>query len=253
MTPPLFFYPVCYTRGMQDPSFHAQDLEHAERHAGSGAMIRDIIIGMSDGLTVPFALAAGLSGAVDSTGIIMTAGLAEIAAGSISMGLGGYLAAKNDSEHYDHELAREYDEVVTLPHKERQEVIDIFKEYGLTDVDVAPILKHFAEDHDAWVAFMMKHELGLDKPDEAHASRSAITIAVSYMVGGAVPLAPYFFVPQPHTALLVSAGFTAVALALFGWAKSRYNGTNPWSGALRTMIIGGIAAGVAYGLAKLIS
>ena len=226
---------------------------HVEHHFKSTVAVRDIIIGMSDGLTVPFALAAGLSGAVDHSSIIVVAGLAEIVAGSISMGLGGYLAAQSEADHYYTELAREYREVKELPDIERKEVSDSLKEYGLGDAEIAPILASFENDHDMWVKFMMRNELQLEEPMPRRALFSALTIAGSYIVGGALPLAPYFFVQDPHQALLVSVGVTLCALLVFGYLKSRFVGVNPWKGALRTAIIGSIAAAAAFYIAKLIA
>jgi VIT1/CCC1 family predicted Fe2+/Mn2+ transporter len=226
---------------------------HIEKHFGAGPRVRDAILGMSDGLTVPFALAAGLTGAVDSSTIIIAAGLAEIAAGSVSMGLGGYLAAQNEAEHYAHELKHERYEIEHMPDHEREEVIEIFEEYGLTKADLGPVLRHFEEHPDDWVNFMMKHELGLDKPDERAGIRSALTIAGAYVVGGIIPLSPYFFTDDLTTALLFSTAFTAIALCVFGWFKSRLIGSSPLKGAVRTLAIGGAAAAVAYGLARLLS
>ena len=223
---------------------------HTEPHFKATDTVRDVIIGMSDGLTVPFALAAGLSGAVDHSSIIVIAGMAEIVAGAISMGLGGYLAAQNDADHYYSELAREYREVKEVPEKEKQEVSESLKEYGLTDTEIDPVLKSFEKNHDMWVKFMMRNELKLEEPHPRRALWSALTIAVSYIVGGAVPLAPYFFIVNPHEALLVSASVTLGALAVFGYAKSRFVGVNPWKGALRTAIIGSIAAAAAYFIAR---
>jgi len=224
-----------------------------EKHFKASAVVRDIIIGMSDGLTVPFALAAGLSGAVDNSSIIVVAGLAEIVAGSISMGLGGYLAAQNDADHYYNERAIEYREVRETPERERAEVKEIFRAYGLGDAEINPILDHFEKNHDAWVDFMMRHELNLDEPNPKRSVHSAGTIAASYIVGGIVPLSPYLFVYSPHEALAISVVVTLCALIAFGYIKSRFVGVNPWKGALRTAIIGSIAAGAAYFLARLIS
>ena len=131
---------------------------HIEKHSTAGARVRDIVIGMSDGLTVPFALAAGLSGAAASSGLIVTGGLAEIAAGAIAMGLGGYLAAKSDRDHYFNEKRREFEEVIEKPDQEKYEVEEVFKSYGLTDKQIAPILQAFQADHQAWVNFMMRFE-----------------------------------------------------------------------------------------------
>src|SRR3984885_7921650 len=174
--------------------------EHVERHFTATAAVRDIVIGMSDGLTVPFALAAGLTGAAavlaHGTGIIVLAGLAEIAAGSIAMGLGGYLAAKTDSEHYASERRREIRETVELPDIETYEVVKVFQDYGLSRDEMDPIVKAITSDQKKWVDFMMRFELGLEEPDPARAARSAAKIAVSYIVGGLVPLAPYILMKQ---------------------------------------------------------
>ncbi len=225
---------------------------HSETHFKAGDTVRDVIIGMSDGLTVPFALSAGLSGAVGTSAIVVIAGLAEIVAGSISMGLGGYLAAQSDVDHYASELAREYFEVEKFPQKERDEVSEIFKEYGLVDAEINPILDNFEKNPDQWVSFMMRHELGLEKPYPKRQLVSAGTIAVSYVVGGIVPLSPYFFVSNPHEAFLISIGLTLCALIAFGYIKSTFIGVNPWKGALRTTIVGALAAGAAYFIGRMI-
>lgn len=224
-----------------------------EYHFTASATVRDVIIGMSDGLTVPFALAAGLSGAVTQTDIIVIAGLAEIAAGCISMGLGGYMAATSDAEHYHIEEQREYDEVKAIPDQEKQEVREIFESYGMRDVHIEPILKHFEGDHKMWVEFMMRNELNLEKPDDARARKSGLTIAVSYLVSGFIPLSPYMFIHAPHEALAVSASVTLLALVVFGYIKARLIGNNPWRSAGQTVLIGGLAAAAAYLLAKAIS
>jgi VIT1/CCC1 family predicted Fe2+/Mn2+ transporter len=223
---------------------------HIERHFTASEVVRDIVIGMSDGLTVPFALAAGLSGAVNATRIIVVAGLAEIAAGSIAMGLGGYLAAKNDAEHYASEYQREADEVVEKPAAETKEVFDILAGYGLTRAEATPILEAFKRQPEQWVEWMMRFELGLEEPDPKRALQSALTIAGSYVAGGLIPLAPYMLVAHPPTALLWSVGSTVTALAAFGYAKGRFTGTNPGKSALRTAVIGGLAAGAAFLIAK---
>lgn len=215
-------------------------------------MVRDIVIGMADGLTVPFALAAGLSGAVDGTRIVVVAGLAEIAAGAIAMGLGGYLAAKNDAEHYASELHREEREVMERTADEEQEVREILKTYGLNPDQVDPILTHFKANPKVWVDWMMRFELNLDEPHPSRAITSAITIAVSYIVGGMVPLTPYILVPTPAVALQYSAIATMVALFAFGYMKGTFTGTQPWRSAFRTTLIGGVAAAAAFGIAKAI-
>jgi len=226
---------------------------HVERHFTGTALIRDVVIGMSDGLTVPFALAAGLSGAVSSTAIIITAGLAEVAAGSIAMGLGGYLASRSDSEHYESERLREASEITEIPHAEIAEVDTIFRAYGLDDAEIAPIVAAFQKRPQAWIDFMMRFELGLERPDPKRAFSSAFTIAAAYIVGGLIPLASYFFVPNIHLALLWSAIVTLVALFIFGYVKGRFTGTTPLRSAFQTVLIGGLAASAAFGLARLFS
>lgn len=225
---------------------------HHEEHLQSSDFLRDVVIGMSDGLTVPFALAAGLSGAVDSTSLIVIAGIAEIAAGSIAMGLGGYLAGKTEVDHYNSELRREYDEVERVPHKEREEVKEFFANLGLSDEVQQQAVEEMTKDKEKWVDFMMKYELGLDKPDPNRARKSAFNIGLSYVVGGLVPLLPYFFTEHPLTGLQYSAIITILCLFVFGYLKSSFTGVNPWSGALRVTLIGAIAAGCAFGVAKLI-
>ena len=231
---------------------------HVERHFTAGETVRDIVIGMSDGLTVPFALAAGLTGAINSSGIIVTAGLAEIAAGSIAMGLGGYLAAKSDAEHYAKEREREKREVIEIPEEEMREVAQVFHSYGLTKEESAPIVEALSKHPKRWVDFMMRFELGLEKPDPKRALVSALTIAGSYVAGGLIPLAPYIvsvYVRElsVFTALLVSVGLTLVALFVFGFVKGRFTGTRPLRSALQTALIGSVAAGAAFLIARVIS
>src|SRR4051812_9403783 len=226
-------------------------MEHTEEHLQSAAWLTDIVIGMSDGLTVPFALAAGLSGAVSSTGIIVIAGIAEIAAGSIAMGLGGYLAGKTEIDHYNSELRREYQEVETVPEKEKEEVREFFENLGLSKDIQQQAVEEIAKDKQKWVDFMMKYELGLDKPDPKRATKSAMNIGLSYVVGGLVPLSPYFFINTPVDALKISILVTLICLFIFGYFKSRMTGIHPWAGALRVMLIGAVAAGAAFGVAKI--
>jgi len=233
---------------------HAHD--HVEQHFTATAAVRDIVIGMSDGLTVPFALAAGLTSAAAAlaagTGIIVTAGIAEIAAGSIAMGLGGYLAAKTDSEHYASELDREYRETVELPEIETEEVAKVFREYGLTEAQMQPVVAAITGDQKRWVDFMMRFELGLEQPDPKRAARSAATIAVSYIVGGLIPLAPYILMKEVLPALWSSVGVTLLALLIFGGIKGHFTGVKPWRSGLQTALVGGLAAAVAFGIARLI-
>ncbi len=226
---------------------------HIEQHFTAGETVRDIVIGMSDGLTVPFALAAGLSGAVSSTGIIVTAGLAEIAAGSIAMGLGGYLAARSDAEHYASERLREQQEVVEKPDLERAEVQEVFESYGLTAEESAPIVAALSRRPEAWIDFMMRFELGLEAPDPKRALTSALTIAASYIAGGLIPLSPYILISHAPTALIISVVATLIALTVFGYIKGRFTGSQPIRSALQTALIGGLAAGAAFLIARAIS
>ena len=225
---------------------------HVERHFTGTATVRDIVIGMSDGLTVPFALAAGLSGAVDNTTIIVTAGLAEIAAGSIAMGLGGYLAARSDAEHYQAEREREELEVKQKAAVEEEEVAQVFRSYGLSTEQVEPLVAALRERPEAWVDFMMRFELGLEKPDPRRALASALTIAGAYVVGGFIPLGPYIAL-SASAALFASVGITLLALAVFGYVKGHFTGAAPLRSSLQTVLIGGLAAAAAFGIARGIS
>ena len=224
---------------------------HHEEHLQSSDFLRDIVIGMSDGLTVPFALAAGLSGAVDSTNIIVIAGIAEIAAGSIAMGLGGYLAGKTEQDHYRSEVKREYYEVENLRHREIEETKEFFAGIGLSPELQEKATVEIAQDKDKWVQFMMKYELGLDEPDPKRARKSAFNIGTSYIAGGLVPLSPYFFVSHPIVGLQYSVVLTLLCLFIFGWIKSKTTGINPWAGAIRVTLIGAMAAAAAFGVARL--
>jgi VIT1/CCC1 family predicted Fe2+/Mn2+ transporter len=226
---------------------------HTERHFTAGEAVRDVVIGMSDGLTVPFALAAGLSGTVSSTRIVVTAGLAEIVAGSIAMGLGGYLAARSDAEHYASERAREQKEVAEVPEVEKNEVADVFRAYGLTDEQSAPIVRALRDRPEAWADFMMKFELGLERPDPKRALKSALTIAGAYFAGGLIPLAPYILMKTAPAALNASVIITLIALLIFGYIKGTFTGAKPLKSALQTALIGGLAASAAFGIAKAIS
>jgi vacuolar iron transporter family protein len=207
---------------------------------------------MADGLTVPFALAAGLSGAIDQTAIIVTAGLAEIAAGSIAMGLGGYMAAKSDAEHYAKEREREKREVAEIPHEEMREVAEVFEAYGLTPEQTWPIVEALRKQPRAWVDFMMRFELGLEKPNPKRALTSALTIAGAYTAGGLIPLSPYIFSQNSGDALLLSIVLTLIALLIFGFVKGRFTGTRPIKSALQTAFIGSVAAGAAFAIARII-
>ena len=227
--------------------------QHVEKHFTASATIRDVVIGMSDGLTVPFALAAGLSGAVDSTRVVITAGLAEIAAGSIAMGLGGYLAARTDAEHYASERAREIRETVEIPEEEKREVAEVFQHYGLSETLANNAADAISKNRKRWIDFMMRFELGLEEPDPRRARSSALTIALSYMAGGLVPLAPYFIFRRMATALEGSIAVTLVALLLFGYVKGRFTVKKPLRSAWQTAVVGGLAAAAAFAIAKLIA
>ena len=232
---------------MHDHSHH-----HPEEHLQSSDLLRDVVIGMSDGLTVPFALAAGLSGAVATSSIVVIAGIAEIAAGSIAMGLGGYLAGKTEQDHYNSELKREYAEVERIPEMEKKEVKDFFESIGLSHDLQMKATEEIATDKKQWVDFMMKFELGLDKPDPRRARKSALNIGISYIVGGIIPLSPYFFISNSKEALKYSVIATLICLFIFGYFKSKITGVPIISGALKVMLIGALAAGAAYGVAMLI-
>jgi vacuolar iron transporter family protein len=226
---------------------------HVERHFTAGESVRDVVIGMSDGLTVPFALAAGLSGAVASAGIVVTAGLAEVAAGSIAMGLGGYLAAKSDAEHYASELAREEREIRDVPDVEAAEVSDILVGFGVAPADAGTVVAAMQRAPDKWRDFMMRFELGLEAPDPRRALRSALTIAASYVVGGLVPLVPYMIAPTVRAALPISVAVTLLALAVFGYVKGHFTGAGALRSGVQTTLIGGVAAAAAFMIARLVS
>jgi VIT1/CCC1 family predicted Fe2+/Mn2+ transporter len=230
---------------------------HVEGHFESTEAVRDIVIGLSDGLTVPFALAAGLSGAVASSHIVVLAGFAEIAAGSIAMGLGGYLAARGDAEHYVSERQREEREIIERTHDEEEEIYEIFEQYSVDRVSAGPVLAALKQNPTAWVDFMMRFELGLEEPARNRARRSALTIAGSYVAGGLIPLLPYMLVDQTpegnFTALKLSVVITLLALAIFGALKGKLVGTGWLPSALQTISIGGVAAAAAYSLARLLN
>jgi len=227
--------------------------KYPENHFKRSSLITDVVIGMSDGLTVPFALAAGLSGAVTTTTIIITAGLAEVAAGSIAMGLGGYLAGKTELEHYDSELKREEYEVENTPEAEKQEVRDIFAGMGLNEEIQHLVTEELAKDKRQWINFMMRNELGLEQPSPERARNSALNIGLSYIVGGMVPLSPYFFVTRPYDGLKYSCIITIICLFIFGLFKAKATGQNPLTGALKVLLVGSLAAAAAFFIATLIN
>jgi len=224
-----------------------------ERHRGGPQTIRDLVLGMADGLTVPFALAAGVTGAIAASKIVLTAGLAEIVAGAISMGLGGYLAARSELAHYNKEYAREVRETHEIPNEEKAEVAQILHDYGVREPTLTRVVNEIASDREQWVEFMMRNELGLERPEEHAAPRSAILVGGGYVLGGIFPLAPYVFIANAHEALWWSILFTTFALLLFGAVRARVLATPVLLGALTTWFIGALAAGVAYGLARLVT
>ncbi|MEO6135870.1 MAG: VIT1/CCC1 transporter family protein [Ginsengibacter sp.] len=230
---------------MEAPQIHQED------HMKSSDFLRDVVIGMSDGLTVPFALAAGLTGVVASSNIITIAGIAEIVAGSIAMGLGGYLAGQTENDHYHSELKREYEEVERVPDMEKKEVKDFFANIGLSEELQDLATEEISKEKKSWVDFMMKFELGLEKPDPKRATKSALNIGISYAVGGIIPLSPYFFISNSSEALPYSVVTTLACLFIFGFFKSKVTGIPVWQGALKVMLIGALAAGAAYGVALL--
>ncbi len=224
-----------------------------EEHFQSSEKVRDFVIGMSDGLTVPFALAAGLSGAIDSTAIVITAGLAEIAAGSIAMGLGGYLAGRTEIEHYDSEEKREYDEVVHKHEIEIAETKEIFAEYGISEDLQEKVAREMAQNPKKWVDFMMRFELGLERPHKHRALQSALIIGLSYVIGGLIPLSAYFFTESSREGLIYSSIITLLCLIIFGLVKSKLTGQPLFKGALRVAIVGAAAAAAAFAIAKAIT
>jgi vacuolar iron transporter family protein len=226
---------------------------HVEQHFTAGLVVRDTVIGMSDGLTVPFALAAGLTGAIDSTALVVTAGLAEIAAGSIAMGLGGYLAGKSDLEHYASEREREQQEIEQKPEVEAMEVMELLQSHGLTPEESAPVVAALRKRPEAWRDFMLRFELGLEKPDPRRAVTSALVIAAAYVAGGLVPLFPYMMLPSAKSALPWSIAVTGAALVVFGWIKGRFTGARPARSALQTVLVGGLAATAAFLIARALS
>jgi VIT1/CCC1 family predicted Fe2+/Mn2+ transporter len=226
---------------------------HVEQHFTAGLVVRDTVIGMSDGLTVPFALAAGLTGAVDSTALVVTAGLAEIAAGSIAMGLGGYLAGKSDLEHYASEREREQQEIEQKPEVEAMEVMELLQSHGLTPEESEPVVAALRKRPEAWRDFMLRFELGLEKPDPRRAVRSGAVIATAYIAGGLIPLGPYMLLPTAPSALPWSIAVTGTALAVFGWIKGRFTGARPARSALQTVLVGSLAATAAFLIARALS
>ncbi|MBA4186176.1 MAG: VIT1/CCC1 transporter family protein [Acidobacteria bacterium] len=226
---------------------------HVETHFTSGEVVRDVVIGMADGLTVPFALAAGLSGAVATTSIIVTAGFAEIVAGSIAMGLGGYLAGKSDVEHYDSEYEREMYEIDQMLEHEKDEVVEILENYGLTHAESLPIVESLAARPKDFADFMMRFELGLEKPNPKRALQSGGTIGGAYIFGGLIPLLPYILFDEVQPALLWSVVITVIALFIFGYIKGTFTGTTPLKSAIQTCLIGSVAAATAFLVARWIS
>ena len=221
-----------------------------EQHFTASETVRDLVIGTADGLTVPFALAAGLSGAVAANPLIVTAGFAEIAAGCVAMGLGGYLAARTDAQHFSAERAREEQETIDWPERERWEVAAILHRYGMRGETLQRATEAVASDRKRWVDFMMRFELELSEPAPGRAAQSAATIGGAYVVGGLIPLLPYLMLAETRPALQLSAVLTGIALLGFGWLKARATGLPPLRGAVQTLAVGGLAALVAYLVAR---
>jgi vacuolar iron transporter family protein len=228
-------------------------MSHAEKHVATSAGLRDLVIGLSDGLTVPFALAAGLTSAIEGSGLIVTAGLAEIAAGAISMGLGGYLAAKTERDYYDSEERREHREVQQVPHVEEKEVADIFREFGVPEAQVVPVVEAICQHPQQWVDFMMRFELGLERPDPKRLVKSPLIIGGAYAIGGMIPLFPYMVIPRAADALHVSIAVTALALVAFGAFKGHFTGQGKLKAGIQTALIGGAAAAAAFLIARMVS
>ena len=228
-------------------------LRHPEYHFGQSDAVKDVVIGAADGLTVPFALAAGLAGAVAGANIVVTAGLAEIAAGAIAMGLGGYLAAQSERDHFESEYRRERREIDEIPQEESREVAEIFRSYGVSGSDLDRVVGALSADPARWADFMMRFELGLERPAASRALRSAVTIGVSYFLAGLVPLVPYMVMSSIRQAFLVSVAVTLATLLVFGGVKGKLTGVSPLRAAFQTMVVGGVAAGIAYAVAQLVS
>ncbi len=224
---------------------------HQEEHFHGSEMLSDIVIGMSDGLTVPFALAAGISQAGVSNYVIVTAVMAEIVAGSIAMGLGGYLAGQTEREHYFNELKREYDEVKNMPEREKQEVKDILAKYNISESVQNQLVEELSKNETKWVEFMMQFELGLNEPDINRAKRSALNIGISYIIGGIVPLIPYLITNTPQQGFTWSVVLTLISLTIFGYIKSKFTGQGLLYGTVKTVIVGLLAAFAAYFVAKM--
>jgi vacuolar iron transporter family protein len=227
--------------------------KHGEVHFQGSAALRDIVIGMSDGLTVPFALAAGLSGASIANPVIITAGIAELVAGAVSMGLGGYLAGKADVEHYASELKRETQEIEEIPQEEKLEIKGILHKFGISPATQDQFVGELARNKNHWLQFMMEFELGLQKPLESQVKWGAVRIGAAYGIGGLVPLSAYFFTRSPHDGLILSAVLTVVALSIFGYVKSRLLDQPRTQGALRMIVVGAIAATISFFVARLVS
>jgi VIT1/CCC1 family predicted Fe2+/Mn2+ transporter len=229
-----------------------EQLPHEERHFMASDVVADIVLGMADGLTVPFAIAAGLSGAKVASTIVVIGGLSEIAAGAISMGVGGFLSARQDIEHYRAEREREIKETEEVPDQERREVAMILQDWGLNEEEAEPVVEALSQDREKWVNFMMRFELDLEKPERLRALQSGITIGLAYAVAGFIPLSPYFGIKNVSNALYVSAGVTMLAMFVFGYVKARVTGVNALRSALQTLILGALAAGAAFGISRLV-
>lgn len=224
-------------------------IHHHETHSGPSQTLRDLVVGLSDGLTVPFALAAGLTGVVTSNSIIILAGIVEIIAGTISMGLGGFLAGKTELEHYEGEFRREEREIREIPQEEKEEIRQLLGTYGISAETQESVASDLSKNPGLWVKFMMRFELGLEKPDPRQAYFSAIRIGLSYAVGGLVPLSAYYFTSTPFLGLTYSSVITVICLLLFGYWKAHLTNQPALRGAFTMALTGTLAACAAFGLA----
>lgn len=241
-----------FTAARFAPTMGGMSLHHHEHHNKSSESLRDFVIGMADGLTVPFALVAGLAGAVDSTTLIITAGVAEIAAGCIAMGLGGYMAAKTGCEHYSSEYKRELYEIEHMRKVEEKETSDILLGFGVPEAHVPMVVEGLMKDPDKWAEFMMRFELGLEKPDPSRIVKSPLIIGGAYAAGGIVPLLPYIVMEHVHDALMVSIAVSTLALFAFGAFKGHFTGQKWLKSAIHTTLIGAAAAGAAFMIARMV-
>ena len=225
---------------------------HEETHVVQVEPVRDLVVGVAEGLTVPFALTAALAAGAAAPPVILGAGLAATAAGAVASGLGGYLAARREAEHYAAERRREEEETRLYPDRERWEVAAVLHRYGVRGAVLNQAVEAVASDRRKWVDFMMRFELDLAEPDPNRAARAAVATFAAQLAGGLIPLLPYLVFASPRPALLVSCGITALALLAFGWLKARATGLSPLRGALQSLALGTAAAFLAWLAARLL-